>query len=126
MQMILAVAAGGAFGAVARYLVMVQATKLFGLSFPWGTLTVNILGSFIMGALIEIMALTWSPSQEMRAFLAVGVLGAFTTFSTFSLDAYTLYERGQVTAAAGYVVASVALSIAGLVAGLKVFRVLLA
>ena len=121
MHMILAVAAGGAIGAV----VMVQATKLLGMSFPWGTLTVNIVGSFLMGALIEIMALIWSPSQEMRAFLAVGVLGAFTTFSTFSLDAYALYERGQIAAAASYVVASVVCSLAGLLLGLKLLRVLL-
>lgn len=125
MQMILAVAAGGAIGAVARYLVMIQAAHLLGAAFPWGTLTVNVAGSFVMGALIELMALVWSPGPELRAFLVVGLLGAFTTFSTFSLDVVTLAERGQWTSAGCYILGSVVLSVAGLLAGLKLFRVLL-
>ena len=86
MKILLAVAAGGALGAVGRYLVITQVGHWFGTGFPLGTIVVNVLGSFAMGLLIESAALFWSPSQELRALLAVGVLGAFTTFSTFSMD----------------------------------------
>jgi fluoride exporter len=122
LKLILVIAVGGAVGAVARHLVNVQAAALMGFGFPWGTLTVNILGSFLMGVLVETSALVWSPDPALRAMLAVGVLGAFTTFSTFSLDAIVLYERGQLALAAGYIVASVVLSIGGLFAGLAVIR----
>ncbi len=122
MKLILAIAVGGAIGAVARHLVNVQAAALMGFGFPWGTLTVNILGSFLMGVLVETSALVWSPGSAVRAMLAVGILGAFTTFSTFSLDTIVLYERGQMGLAAGYVIASVVLSIGGLFAGLAVVR----
>lgn len=122
MKLILAIAVGGAIGAVARHLVNVQAAALMGFGFPWGTLTVNIVGSFLMGVLVETSALAWSPDSAVRAMLAVGVLGAFTTFSTFSLDTIVLYERGQMGLAAGYVIASVVLSIGGLFAGLAVVR----
>jgi CrcB protein len=123
--MLAAVALGGALGAVGRYLVMSAVALWFGLSFPWGTLTVNVVGSFAMGALIEISALVWSPSPELRALLAVGVLGAFTTFSTFSLDVVALIGRGAHTAAGAYIALSVVLSIAALFAGLHLFRSLL-
>jgi len=122
VKLILAIAVGGAIGAVARHLVNVQAAALMGFGFPWGTLTVNILGSFLMGVLVETSALVWSADSAVRAMLAVGVLGAFTTFSTFSLDTIVLYERGQMGLAAGYVIASVVLSIGGLFAGLAVVR----
>ena len=125
MKMLAAVALGGALGAVGRYLVMSAVALWFGLSFPWGTLTVNVVGSFAMGALIEISALAWSPSPEVRALLAVGVLGAFTTFSTFSLDVVALIGRGAHTAAGAYIALSVVLSIAALYAGLQLFRSLL-
>jgi CrcB protein len=116
------IAAGGAVGAVARYMVMVGVARLWGSAFPWGTLTVNVVGSFVLGALIEILALVWSPGEGVRALLVVGMLGAFTTFSTFSLDVVTLYERGALAAAAAYVIASVVLSVAALFAGLWVVR----
>jgi len=125
MKLILAIALGGAFGAVGRHYVSAGLVSLFGHGFPWGTLTVNVAGSFIMGALIEIMALAWSPSLEMRALLTVGMLGAFTTFSTFSLDVVTLYERGATLVVAVYVAASVALSILALFAGLRLMRLVL-
>ena len=126
MKMILAVAAGGAFGAVARYLVMTGIGRLLGPhDFPWGTLTVNVVGSVLMGVLIEVLALVWSPSQELRALLVVGVLGAFTTFSTFSLDVVALFERGQSLFVAAYVAASVILCVGGLLAGLHVMRLFL-
>ena len=85
----------------------------------------NVLGSFFLGALIEISALTWSPGAEMRSFLVVGVLGAFTTFSTFSQDAWFLIERGEILHAGYYIGLSVILSVAGLVAGLALLRQLL-
>ncbi len=126
MKMILAVAAGGAFGAVARYLVMTGIGRMLGPhDFPWGTLTVNVAGSILMGVLIEVLALVWSPSQEIRALLVVGILGAFTTFSTFSLDVVALYERGQNLFVAAYVMGSVVLCVGGLFAGLYLMRSIL-
>ncbi len=122
---ILAVAAGGAVGAVARYLVATGATHLFGLGFPYGTLIVNVVGSFVLGCLAEAMALVWTPSRELRAFLVVGMLGAFTTFSTFSLDSVALFERREYVSAGLYVVISVVVSIAALVAGMRLMRVVL-
>ena len=125
MKMLAAVALGGALGAVGRYLVMSAVALWFGLSFPWGTLIVNVVGSFAMGALVEISALVWSPSPELRALLAIGVLGAFTTFSTFSLDVAALIGRGAHAAAGAYIALSVVLSIAAFFAGLHLFRSLL-
>jgi CrcB protein len=122
MKIILAIAAGGAFGAVARHFVNNQITHWLGDGFPWGILVANVLGSFAMGVLAESMALVWSPSQEVRAFLAVGMLGAFTTFSTFSLQVALLYDRGQMLLAAGYVASSVVLAVGGLFAGLALVR----
>ena len=75
--------------------------------------------------LIEIMAISWSPGQEMRSFLVVGVLGAFTTFSAFSMDVVFLIERGQLTSAGGYIALSVILSVAGVFAGMMMFRQIL-
>jgi CrcB protein len=125
MKLVLAIALGGAIGAVGRHYVSVAMVLLLGHGFPWGTVAVNIAGSFLMGALIETMALAWSPSAEMRALLTVGVLGAFTTFSTFSLDVATLYERGATLQLAVYIVASVAVSILALFAGLRLMRLVL-
>ncbi|MBT5110524.1 MAG: fluoride efflux transporter CrcB [Rhodospirillaceae bacterium] len=125
MNMILAIAAGGAVGAVARHFAAAQIGHWLGHGFPWGIMIVNIVGSLCMGVLVETLALTWSPSQEVRAFLVVGVLGAFTTFSTFSLDVALLYERGQIMAAALYVAGSVTISVLALFAGLALMRSLL-
>ena len=122
MNVILAVAAGGALGAVGRHFVNMAAVHLFGTAFPWGTLAVNVAGSFIMGLIIELSALVWSPGLQLRAFLTVGVLGAFTTFSAFSLDVAVLYERGAFLQAAAYVLLSVVLSITALFAALALVR----
>ncbi|MEQ9554590.1 MAG: fluoride efflux transporter CrcB [Rhodospirillales bacterium] len=122
MKMLLAVAMGGAVGAVGRFLVVNAVGSQLGHGFPWGTFTVNLVGSFVLGALIEISALHWSPPPEIRAFLVVGVLGAFTTFSTFSLDSYTLIDRGQIGAAAVYIGGSVVLCIFGFWAGIALLR----
>ena len=126
MKLLLSIAAGGAFGAVGRYLLMSRFGHWFGFGFPFGTLAVNIIGALALGSLVEIMALVWSPSPEMRAFLVVGVLGSFTTFSTFSLDVVTLAERGQWLPAGSYVAASVVLSVTAFLGGMALFRQLLA
>jgi CrcB protein len=125
MRIPLAVAAGGALGALARYLIVGQVELWFGADLPLGTLTANAFGSFLMGVLIEVMALLWSPSPELRALLAVGVLGSFTTFSAFSMDALVLIERGASGPAALYVLGSVALSLAGIYAGMRLSRLAL-
>ncbi len=124
-SVLLAIALGGALGALGRHFVGSLMLHWLGTSFPWGTLAVNIVGSFAMGALVETMALVWSPSQELRALLTVGFLGAFTTFSTFSLDFYVVLQRGEIGLASIYLLASVSLSIGGLIAGLAVMRVIL-
>jgi fluoride exporter len=121
---ILAVAVGGAIGSVARYLVGVGSGKLFGLDFPWGTLIINVVGSALIGVFAGLFALKWDAPQTLRVFLTVGICGGFTTFSTFSLDAYYLIERGQILASALYIVSSVVLSIGGLIAALYLIRVL--
>ena len=126
MSMILSIAAGGAIGAVGRYLTMSGVGHWIGHGFPYGTLVVNIIGSFALGVLIEVFALTWSPSAEMRAFFVVGILGAFTTFSTFSLDVIVLIERGEFLSAASYIIASMVLSVAALFFGMIIFRHILA
>lgn len=116
--MVLSIAAGGAIGSVLRHFVGKGALVLFGSTFPVGTLFVNVLGSFVMGVLVALFAHTLNPPQEVRAFLTVGLLGGFTTFSSFSLDAVTLYERGETLSAMLYVVLSVILSLAGIFAGM--------
>jgi fluoride exporter len=122
LQLVLAVAAGGALGSVARYLIGIGSTKLFGLAFPWGTLLINIAGSFLIGVFVELFALKWDLPQEARVFLTVGICGGFTTFSTFSLDAYVLMERGDWWFAAAYIAGSVVLSIGALFAALHLIR----
>jgi fluoride exporter len=123
-KLILAVAAGGALGSVARYLVGIGSGKLFGTDFPWGTLLINVTGSFLIGAFVGLFAVKWDLSQAARIFLTVGICGGYTTFSTFSLDAYYLMERGQILASSAYVGASVALSAGALIAALKLVRIL--
>jgi CrcB protein len=124
MKSYLLVFLGAGIGGALRHGVNVGCARVCGTAFPWGTLTVNILGSFIMGALAGWLAFKagegWS--QPLRLFLTTGILGGFTTFSAFSLDAVLIWERGQNGLAATYVAASVLLAIAGLVAGLGLAR----
>lgn len=94
MAVYLAVALGGSLGAVCRFWIMSFIGRLEPDTFPWSTLSVNLLGAMLLGVLIEVSALVWSPSAEVRAFLVVGFLGALTTFSTFTLDIVNLWERG--------------------------------
>lgn len=119
---VLLVAIGGAFGSVCRYLVGVGAGRLLGPDFPFGTMIVNITGSFIMGLFIELLALKLDGSESLRLFVAVGILGGFTTLSSFSLDTVVLFERGSAATAAVYVAGSIILSLAALVAGLHLVR----
>ena len=113
---------GAGIGGALRHGVNVGATKLFGLGFPFGTLIVNVVGSFIMGLLAGYFAFRSGIPQHMRLFLTTGILGGFTTFSTFSLDAAILIERNSFGLAAGYIVGSVAAGLAALFFGLAVFR----
>lgn len=117
------VALGGAGGAVSRYALMSVLGRWLGFGFPYGTLAVNVLGSFAMGVLVALLTRYLPPAQnEIRALVAVGFLGAFTTFSTFSLDVVTLYERGQWGAALLYIGLSVVACVMALMAGLYLFR----
>lgn len=115
---------GAGVGGALRHGVNQLAAYLFGVAFPYGTLTVNIAGSFLIGILAEYFAFRSGVSQETRLFLTTGILGGFTTFSTFSLDAISLWERGQWGTAVAYVAISLVLSLAGLFAGLATIRFL--
>ncbi|MEY9770164.1 fluoride efflux transporter CrcB [Sinorhizobium fredii] len=115
---------GAGLGGAMRHGVNQLAAHLLGLAFPYGTLTINVAGSVAMGILAEYFALRGELPQEIRLFLTTGILGGFTTFSTFSLDAVSLWERGQWGAAAAYVSSSLVLSLTGLAAGLTIVRVL--
>jgi len=119
---LLYVGAGGALGAMARYLMAGLVQRGVGGSFPWGTLAVNILGAFVMGLIVETAARLWSPSPELRAFLTTGILGGFTTFSAFSLETGLMIEKGQWALAAAYIAASVALCVLALFGGLWLIR----
>ena len=123
MQAYLLVALGGAIGSMGRYAVSIVAGRMLGISFPYGTLTVNVLGSLAMGLFIGFLARTTPHLQnEMRLFVAVGLFGGFTTFSSFSLDTITLVERGNVGAAMLYVFVSLLVSFLALWGGLVVMR----
>lgn len=117
----LLVALGGALGAALRHGANHAALRLFGPGFPWGTLFVNVAGSFVMGVLVVCLARRLGGGPEWRLFLATGLLGGFTTFSAFSLDVAALWERGA-AAALGYAGASVVLSVLALFAGLALAR----
>jgi len=116
------VALGSALGGALRHGVNVGSARLLGIAFPYGTLAVNVTGSLAMGLLAAWFAFRGDTLQSWRLFLATGVLGGFTTFSAFSLDAALLYERGRLDLALGYVAASVVLSIGALFAGLAIVR----
>jgi CrcB protein len=113
---------GGGLGAALRHGVNLAAARLLGTAFPYGTMTVNVVGSLAMGLLAAWFAFRGGGAQPWRLFLTTGLLGGFTTFSTFSLDVALLYERDAYGLAAFYVLVSVALSLAGLFAGLALVR----
>ena len=116
---------GGALGSGARHLVNVSMGRWLGAGFPWWTLLVNVTGCLFMGALVEVLALRFHASADLRTFLATGVLGGYTTFSAFSLDFAVLIARHEHLQAALYLASSVALSILALYAGMSLTRWLL-
>lgn len=118
------VALGGAIGASGRYLTGLAATRIMGPGFPWGTLTVNVVGSFLMGLLAVVLMAKFD--NKLAPFLMTGVLGGFTTFSAFSLDAIKLIEGDQMSTAILYILASVLISLLALVAGLALARGIIA
>jgi CrcB protein len=113
---------GAGIGGALRHGVNVGAAKLFGFGFPFGTLIVNVAGSFLMGLFAGYFAFRPGIEQHVRLFLTTGILGGFTTFSAFSLDTALLVERHSYGMAAGYAVGSVAASISALFFGLALFR----
>ena len=121
MGTLLAVGVGGGIGALARYYI-VSAVQPAGALFNWGIFAVNITGGLLMGIIVEMGALKLNLSPELRAFLTVGILGGYTTFSSFSLDSALLLQKGEYTLAAFYVIGSVVLSILALFAGLWLVR----
>lgn len=124
LSAVIQIALGGALGSVARYLVSVAAGRLFGTGFPFGTLAVNVLGSFAMGALV--VMLVRFDATRLAPFLMTGLLGGFTTFSAFALDSVTLWERGEAGLALVYAAGSVVLSLAALVLAMRLLRPVLA
>lgn len=120
-----AIAGGGALGAVARYSVTTGAAQIWGMNFPYGTLIVNILGSFVIGALVGLFAHAFSPSDALKLFLVTGFLGAFTTFSAFSLDINALIARGEIASAGIYAAGSVIFSIVAVFIGMAAARMVI-
>jgi CrcB protein len=122
MNMILAIALGGGLGSVARHYAIAATNGILGGGFPYGTLLVNVLGSFIIGALMESMALKWQVPLETRAFLVTGFLGGFTTFSAFSFDVLKLVDTDRYLTAFLYVLLSVALSLGAIFGAVHLIR----
>ncbi len=116
---------GGGIGSVLRYAASRAGLALVGPDFPAGTLFVNVVGSTAMGIVVAWFAWRGAEPSAMRLLIATGILGGFTTFSAFSLDAVLLWQRGEVVAATLYVLASLVVSIGGLVAGMVLTRLIL-
>jgi len=125
MGVVLSVGVGGGLGALIRYFVAGWVQPA-GAQFNWGIFIVNITGGLVMGLIVEASALKLNLSPEVRAFLTTGILGGYTTFSTFSLDSALLLQKGQYALAAGYIIGSVVLSIVALFCGLWLVRVVYA
>jgi CrcB protein len=120
---LLLVGFGGAFGAICRYLLGVQASRSLGAAWPYGTLAANLIGGLLMGVLAGVLAYRGGADQEKwRLLLGVGALGGFTTFSAFSLETALMIERRAWLQAAGYSLVSVVLSVMALFAGLMLAR----
>ena len=122
MNLVLFIAAGGAIGAVGRYAVMTAVSHLLGAGYPYGTIMVNLIGSFVLGGLVESLKYFSVISNELQVFLIVGVLGSFTTFSTFSMDVVVLMQRNEMFAAGLYILGSIVVSIGGLFLAMILFR----
>jgi CrcB protein len=113
---------GGGLGSTLRYTVNIVCPRFFGTDFPYHTFIINITGSTVMGLIAGYLAFKGDAAQSWRLFLMTGILGGYTTFSAYSLDAALLYERGEIGLALFYVIGSVVFSIAGLFAGLALVR----
>ncbi len=124
MKMILAVATGGALGATGRFLVGKAMLRLMGSGFPWGTFTVNIIGSFAIGLVVTLLAARYNLSHHWQGFLVMGVLGGFTTFSAFSMEVGLMIERNEITNAAFYAGGSLIFGVAAMFMGLYAGRYL--
>ena len=122
MMSIISIAIGGAAGSLCRYGMSNGIYLLLGRSFPYGTLAVNILGSFVMGIVYILMIERASISEELRAGITIGLLGAFTTFSTFSIETINLIESGEILKAGLNILFSVTLCIAGCWLGMHLSR----
>jgi CrcB protein len=122
MNSYLIVFLGSGLGGMLRHAANIWVPRVAGTAFPFQTLTVNIVGSLVMGLLAGYFALKSDPGQDWRLFLATGIMGGFTTFSAFSLDTAVLYQRGEIALAAVYVAASVGVSMAAIFAGLAIMR----
>ena len=125
MKVLLAVAIGGAIGAIARFQLSQSYIKSFSGDFIYNILVANIVGCFLMGVCYEFMNLKMNVGVEWRAFFMVGVLGAFTTFSSFALDVFILVERGSYLNASMYILSSVVFSIVGLFVGIYIMRTII-
>lgn len=125
LSAIMWVGLGGMIGAVSRYLSMIGIQHIWGNHFPYATLSVNIIGSFILGIITTFSLMQHDMNHELRLFVIIGIIGSFTTFSTFSLDTFTLYERGEWVAMALYMGASLILSILALMLGMTLMRSIL-
>ena len=125
MKVLLAVAIGGAIGAIARFQLSQSFIKSFSGDFIYNILVANIVGCFLMGVCYEFINLKMNVGVEWRAFFMVGVLGAFTTFSSFALDVFILVERGSYLNASMYILSSVVFSIVGLFVGIYIMRTII-
>ncbi len=113
---------GGGLGTCLRHAVNVTAARLFGTGFPAGTFIINVTGSLVMGLIAGYLAFKGNAAQPWRLFVMTGILGGYTTFSTFSLDSVTLFQRGETVLAALYIAGSVVLGLVGLIAGMAIVR----
>ena len=125
MKVLLAVAVGGAIGAIARFQLSQSFIKSFSGDFIYNIMVANIVGCFLMGVCYEFMNLKMNVGVEWRAFFMVGILGAFTTFSSFALDVFILVERGSYLNASMYILSSVVFSIVGLFVGIYIMRTII-
>ena len=126
MRQLLLVFVGGGLGATLRHAVNLASLRLVGAALPYGTFFINVTGSLLMGVVVGLFAWKVSLPPALRLFVATGILGGYTTFSTFSLETAQLVERGQTWLAIGYVLGSVLLGVAGLFAGMAAVRALAA
>lgn len=123
MQHVFLIALGGSLGAVARYGLATWIYQQTGTSFPWGTLIINVTGSFAIGFLAELFETTLAPAG-WRSFLTIGFLGAYTTFSTFSLETFNLLRDGEIRLAAANILVSTIVGLAAVVLGIYGFRII--